>query len=213
MLQTKLHLSCCNRPHRPSGPVLPAFHKPKGQLFRRAVQEDRQESEQSSAAAGQRAVQQGSEQSSAVAGQQLVGEDAAAFDASNQSLKAWSLFFGLLTFVLGLLYVVRFRLDANEPWGFSGETYRRKLVLGLQVWIQPGTGLGDDFVAQVEAFSNGSPEVAMLLILGVFAVVHSGLAGLRPYGRQLIPLALAGSCNRVIVCTESRCASTGGCVL
>jgi hypothetical protein len=36
----------------------------------------------------------------------LVGEDAAAFDVQRQSIKSWGLFFGLLTGVLGLLYVV-----------------------------------------------------------------------------------------------------------
>jgi len=36
----------------------------------------------------------------------LVGEDAAAFDVSQQSTKSWALFTGLLTGVLGLLYVV-----------------------------------------------------------------------------------------------------------
>jgi hypothetical protein len=35
-----------------------------------------------------------------------VGEDAAVFDPSQQSLRSWGLFAGLLTGVLGLLYVV-----------------------------------------------------------------------------------------------------------
>nr|QIW94440.1 carotene synthesis related protein [Dunaliella salina] len=89
----------------------------------------------------------------------LVGEDAAAFDVSQQSTKSWALFTGLLTGVLGLIYLV---------------------------WIQPGAGLADDFLGLVEGFSNNNPEATILLILFVFAVVHSGLAGLRPKGEQLI---------------------------
>ena len=36
----------------------------------------------------------------------LVGEDAAAFDVNKQSVQSWGTFFGLLTGVLGLLYLV-----------------------------------------------------------------------------------------------------------
>ena len=35
-----------------------------------------------------------------------IGEDAAAFDVSKQSLNSWALFFGLLTGVLGMIYLV-----------------------------------------------------------------------------------------------------------
>ena len=42
----------------------------------------------------------------AAAAAELVGEDAAVFDPSQQSLRSWGLFAGLLTSVLGLLYVV-----------------------------------------------------------------------------------------------------------
>lgn len=37
----------------------------------------------------------------------LVGEDAAAFALEQQSTTSWALFFGLLTGVLGMLYLVR----------------------------------------------------------------------------------------------------------
>lgn len=50
-----------------------------------------------------------------------------------------------------------------------------------QVWIQPGTGLADDYLALVESVSSSS-ELTVVLILFIFAVFHSGLAGLRPYG-------------------------------
>ncbi|GAX73050.1 hypothetical protein CEUSTIGMA_g503.t1 [Chlamydomonas eustigma] len=89
----------------------------------------------------------------------LVGEDAAAFDVQRQSLKSWGLFFGLLTGVLGLLYLV---------------------------WIQPGTGLADDYVQTIKTLSNDNPEGTITLILLVFAIFHSGLAGLRPQAEKLI---------------------------
>ncbi len=52
----------------------------------------------------------------------------------------------------------------------------------LQVWIQPGVGLADDYLALLESTTNGNPEITILAILGVFALFHSGLAGLRPQG-------------------------------
>ena len=51
----------------------------------------------------------------------------------------------------------------------------------LQVWIAPGLGLGDDFIASLSSLSDDS-SVVMLAILLVFAIAHSGLAFLRPYG-------------------------------
>lgn len=56
-------------------------------------------------------------------------------------------------------------------------------TLNTQVWIQPGAGLADDFVALTESLTSSS-EVTILLILAIFAVAHSGLAGLRPVGEQ-----------------------------
>ena len=51
-----------------------------------------------------------------------------------------------------------------------------------QVWIQPGAGLADDYLAALESVTSSS-EATMTLILLVFAIAHSGLAGRRPYGR------------------------------
>lgn len=51
-----------------------------------------------------RAAQQ--EQQQQVDTNQLVGEDAAAFDWSKQSLQSWGLFVALLSSVLGAMYVV-----------------------------------------------------------------------------------------------------------
>ncbi len=61
----------------------------------------------------------------------LSGEDAAAFDLSQQSIRSWSLFVALLSVVLGALYVV---------------------------WIQPGVGLADDYLGALQAIGQ-SPEV------------------------------------------------------
>jgi zeta-carotene isomerase len=87
-----------------------------------------------------------------------VGEDSAAFDLAAQSARSWTLFFGLLAFVLGLVYTV---------------------------WVAPGSGLADDFLATLEGLTSNS-EATMLLILFVFAVAHSGLAFLRPYGEAVV---------------------------
>jgi zeta-carotene isomerase len=89
--------------------------------------------------------------------QQLVGEDAAAFDWSKQSLKSWAVFGALLTLVMGALYAV---------------------------WVRPGGGLGEDYLGAVEAVTGGGPEATVVALLAVFACAHSGLAGLRPYGES-----------------------------
>lgn len=52
----------------------------------------------------------------------------------------------------------------------------------LQVWIRPGGGLAEDYLAILQSFTNDNTEATILLILGVFALFHSGLAGLRPQG-------------------------------
>lgn len=88
----------------------------------------------------------------------LVGEDSAAFDFSAQSVRSWAYFMAVLTTVLGGLYVV---------------------------WIQPGFGLADDFIAALEGAAGGNSEATIAMMLLVFAVAHSGLAGLRPYGTLL----------------------------
>jgi zeta-carotene isomerase len=86
------------------------------------------------------------------------GEDAAAFDVSEQNVTSWALFFTLLTGVLGLIYVL---------------------------WIDPSYGVGSSFTGLIESLAPTS-EIAILEILFVFAVMHSGLAYLRPYGEDLI---------------------------
>eukprot|EP00803_Ostreobium_quekettii_P010293 evm.model.scf_1207.7 EVM.evm.TU.scf_1207.7 scf_1207:38573-45062(-) len=89
---------------------------------------------------------------------ELVGEDAAAFSFEDQTLRSWGAFTGVLVVVMGALYVT---------------------------WINPDTGVGDDFVRLLSSWLN-KPELVMVGLLALFAVAHSGLAGLRPYGEKVI---------------------------
>ncbi|XP_078433776.1 15-cis-zeta-carotene isomerase [Wolffia australiana] len=89
---------------------------------------------------------------------EAVGEDSAAFDLAQQSILSWVYFAAILGAVLFALNVI---------------------------WIDPVTGFGSSFVNGISAASN-SPEVVMLLLFCVFAVVHSGLASLRYAGEKLV---------------------------
>jgi zeta-carotene isomerase len=53
----------------------------------------------------------------------------------------------------------------------------------MQLWIAPSTGVATLFLEQLEKISTDSTAL-MLAIFAVFALVHSGLAYLRPYGEQ-----------------------------
>ena len=55
------------------------------------------------------------------------------------------------------------------------------MLLYLQTWIDPETGVANQFLDSLKSISSNT-EVVMLLILGIFAAAHSGLAYLRPYG-------------------------------
>jgi len=52
----------------------------------------------------------------------------------------------------------------------------------VQTWVDPDTGAANNFLDSLKGISS-NPEVVMLLILGVFAASHSGLAYLRPWGK------------------------------
>ena len=52
------------------------------------------------------------------------------------------------------------------------------------MWIAPSTGVANAFLEQLERVSSDSTAL-MLAIFAVFALVHSGLAYLRPYGDLL----------------------------
>lgn len=51
----------------------------------------------------------------------------------------------------------------------------------FQVWVAPGGGLAEPFTRNIESLAHNS-HLSMLAIFGVFALVHSGGAFLRPYG-------------------------------
>ncbi|PON95597.1 NnrU domain containing protein [Trema orientale] len=88
----------------------------------------------------------------------LVGEDSAAFDLAKQKISSWVYFAGILGTVLFVLDVA---------------------------WLDNSTGYGKPFIDAVSGLSD-SPEVVMLILIVIFATVHSGLASLRDTGEKLI---------------------------
>ncbi|KAL5206636.1 hypothetical protein ABZP36_034845 [Zizania latifolia] len=88
----------------------------------------------------------------------LVGEDSAAFRLGDQRVASWVYFGGILAVVL---------------WGLN------------VLWIDPATGVGTRFLEAVAAVSD-SHEVTMLLLIIIFAIVHSGMASLRANGEKII---------------------------
>ncbi|KAK2990044.1 hypothetical protein RJ640_015435 [Escallonia rubra] len=88
----------------------------------------------------------------------LVGEDSAEFDLAKQKISSWIYFTGILGVVL--------------------------LVLDV-AWIDNSTGYGKVFIDALSGVSD-SPEVVMILLILIFATVHSGLASLRDTGERLI---------------------------
>jgi len=72
----------------------------------------------------------------------------------------WSIFTVLLVTVLGALFLA---------------------------WINPSTGLGDEYIQFIESVVPGhSSEAAITLLLTIFGVAHSGLASLRPWAEEVI---------------------------
>ncbi|WMV56691.1 hypothetical protein MTR67_050076 [Solanum verrucosum] len=88
----------------------------------------------------------------------VVGEDSAEFELSKQKISSWVYFTGILGVVLYVLNVV---------------------------WIDNSTGFGKSFIDSVSSISD-SPEIVMLSLTLIFAIVHSGLASLRDKGEELI---------------------------
>lgn len=113
------------------------------------------------------------------AGIALFGEDAAAFSLEQQSLSSWVKFFGVLGVVSVILYAVWIQVSGEAQ--LHDHRHESKLACTqhrLVLTMQPGAGLADDYVAFLKSFSD-NPEVVILEILLLFAIVHSGLAGLR----------------------------------
>lgn len=69
-------------------------------------------------------------------------------------------------------------------------------VLGglFVAWINPATGLGDEYTQAVQALAPGrSPEATIALLLTIFGVAHSGLASLRPKMEDIIGARVRGA--------------------
>ncbi len=120
------------------------------------------------------------------------------FDPASQSTRSWVAFTAVLAVVLAILYQVQHSACCSKDSKtrragvcsmqtlscHSGRTWHVLILLHLcdgQVWIAPGSGLADDFFAAIESVSV-NPEVVMVAVFAVFALVHSGLAALRPQG-------------------------------
>lgn len=86
-----------------------------------------------------------------------------------------------------------FKLE-NEQWGdFLGLDWLQFIVaVGsimsalVVLWILPGTGYGDDFVAALEGIAGGNSHLVTLMFGIIFPIVHSGLASLRPYAEPVV---------------------------
>lgn len=89
----------------------------------------------------------------------LVGDDAASFSLSSESLQSWLTFGAAVSAVLSALYVL---------------------------WIRNDTGYGDDFVHALEAGAGGNTLLVNLAIGTIFPLVHSGLASVRPAAEPLV---------------------------
>ena len=90
----------------------------------------------------------------------LIGEDAATFNLSEQSLKDWGTFLVAVGGILSFLFYV---------WIYDG-----------------GPVLGDQFKDLMETLAGGDTTLTITYMLGFFAVAHSGLASLRPAAEKII---------------------------
>lgn len=92
---------------------------------------------------------------------QLVGDDAAAFSLKEQKFGDWIKFSAATGAVLALV---------------------------AYVWFLPaGPLLGDTFLTTTQSIiGTTSPDATIFAMLTVFAISHSGLAGLRPYAEEIV---------------------------
>jgi len=90
----------------------------------------------------------------------LVGEDSASFSLAEQKTGDWIKFTAATGTVL------------------AATSY---------VWLLPsGPHLGDEFLNTIQGMmGTTSPDITMLAMLTIFAIAHSGLAGLRPYAEEI----------------------------
>ncbi|KAK7379593.1 hypothetical protein VNO80_05057 [Phaseolus coccineus] len=88
----------------------------------------------------------------------FVGEDSAVFELGEQKISSWIYFTAILGVVLYVLNVA---------------------------WIDNSTGYGKAFIDAVSSLSD-SHEVVLLILILIFAGVHSGLASFRNTGEKFI---------------------------
>lgn len=88
----------------------------------------------------------------------FVGEDSAVFELGKQKISSWIYFTAILGVVLYVLNVA---------------------------WIDNSTGYGKAFIDAVSSLSD-SHEVVLLILILIFAGVHSGLASFRNTGEKII---------------------------
>eukprot|EP00981_Chlorochromonas_danica_P006155 scaffold1290_cov248-Ochromonas_danica.AAC.40 len=95
-----------------------------------------------------------------LANKDLIGEDAATFSLSEQKISSW----------------VQFSVAVSAV-----------MISLFYVWIYPyGPEWGNDYKDIMESLAGGDSTITITLMLGFFAVVHSGLASLRPWGEEVI---------------------------
>jgi hypothetical protein len=91
---------------------------------------------------------------------ELIGEDSAKFDLKEQDPIQWIQFTTAVSGVLGFLFYI---------------------------WIYDnGLHWGDGFKYWMEELAHGDTTLTITYMLLFFAVAHSGLASLRPYGEEII---------------------------
>ena len=93
---------------------------------------------------------------------ELIGEDAASFSIEEQSLKSWGIFSIAVATVLSVIFV---------GWVYEGDG---------------GLHLGNTFKDWMEGMAGGDSTLTITYMLGFFAIIHSGLASLRPVAEEAI---------------------------
>jgi Predicted membrane protein len=93
--------------------------------------------------------------------QLVVGEDSALFSFEQQRIEDW----------------IKFSLATSTVLG----------VVAYLWFLPPGPHLGDNFLHSVQSIiGTTSPDATIFTMLAIFAVSHSGLAGLRPYAENIV---------------------------
>ena len=92
----------------------------------------------------------------------LIGEDAASFSLEQQSAKSWVIFSGAVATVLSIIFF---------SWIYEGEA---------------GLKLGDSYKDWMESLAGGDSTLTITYMLLFFALIHSGLASLRPKAEEVL---------------------------